>query len=97
MAGRIFTAKPAAAGRLHLWCYTICCGMPTHVSLKDIVQRQKLLGYDYDMLQPAEAGSWKAPYTEDRIAFVRAFHEYAQSNPGGRPQLWSEWLKQQAQ
>jgi len=69
----------------------------THVSLKDIVQRQKLLGYDYDMLQPAEAGSWKAPYTEDRIAFVRAFYEYAQSNPGGRPQLWSQWLKQQAQ
>ena len=69
----------------------------THVSLKDIVERQKLLGYEYDVLQPGEAGSWKAPYTEDRIAFVRAFYKYAHANPGGRPQLWSEWLKQQAQ
>jgi Inositol hexakisphosphate len=69
----------------------------SHVPLEDIVDRQKLLGYDYDVLEPTEAGSWKTPYTEDRIAFVRAFYKYAQSNPGGRPQLWSEWLKQQAQ
>jgi Inositol hexakisphosphate len=68
-----------------------------HVSLEDIVRRQKLLGYDYDVLQPADAGSWKGPYTEDRIAFVRAFYQYAHANPGGGPQLWSEWLKQQAQ
>jgi hypothetical protein len=63
-----------------------------HVPLEDIVGRQKLLGYDYDVLQPGEAGSWKAPYTEDRTAFVRAFYEYARANPDGRPQLWSEWL-----
>ena len=69
----------------------------TRVSLEDIVDRQKLLGYDYDVLQPAEAGSWKAPYTDDRIAFVRAFYKYAHANPGGRPQLWSEWLKLHAQ
>jgi hypothetical protein len=68
-----------------------------HVSLEDIVRRQKLLGYDYDVLQPAETGSWKAPCTADRIAFVRAFYQYAHANPGGGPQLWSEWLKQQAQ
>src|SRR5438270_9903953 len=69
----------------------------TRVSLEDIVDRQKLLGYDYDVLQPAEAGGWKAPYTDDRIAFVRAFYKYAHANPGGRPQLWSEWLKLHAQ
>ena len=62
------------------------------VSLEDIVRRQKLLGYDYDVLRPAAPGSWKAPYTEDRIAFVRAFYNYARANPNGRPQLWSEWL-----
>lgn len=65
----------------------------TRVSLDDIVRRQKLLGYSYDVLRPASTGSWKAPYTEDRIAFVRAFYNYARANPNGRPQLWSEWLK----
>src|SRR6266404_4593868 len=62
------------------------------VSLEDIARRQQLLGYDYDVLRPADPGDWKAPYTDDRIAFVRAFYEYAHTNPGGQPQLWSEWL-----
>jgi hypothetical protein len=66
----------------------------TRVSLEDIVRRQKLLGYDYDVLRVAP--NWKAPYTEDRIAFVRAFYNYARANPNGRPQLWSEWLKSSA-
>jgi hypothetical protein len=64
-----------------------------HVSLEDIVRRQKLLGYDYDVLRPAEPGNWKAPYTDDRIAFVRAFYDYARANLNGQPKLWSEWLK----
>jgi hypothetical protein len=68
----------------------------TRVSLDDIVRRQQLLGYDYDVLRPADPGSWKAPYTDDRIAFVRAFYDYAHANPGGRPQLWTEWLKSAA-
>lgn len=67
------------------------------VSLEDIVQRQKILGYDYDVLQPSKPGDWRAPYTEDRIAFVRAFYDYARANPNGRPRLWSEWLKSSAQ
>ena len=62
------------------------------VSLEVIVRRQQLLGYDYDVLRPADPGNWKAPYTDDRIAFVRAFYRYAHANPGGQPQLWSEWL-----
>jgi Inositol hexakisphosphate len=65
----------------------------SRVSLDDIVRRQKLLGYDYDVLRPVGPGNWKAPYVEDRIAFVRAFYNYARANPNGRPQLWSEWLK----
>jgi hypothetical protein len=68
----------------------------TRVTLEDIARRQKLLGYDYDVLRPADPGDWRAPYTEDRIAFVRAFYRYARANPGGRPQLWSEWLKSDA-
>ena len=65
----------------------------TRVSLEDIVCRQKLLSYDYDVLRPVGPGNWKAPYVEDRIAFVRVFYDYARANPNGRPQLWSEWLK----
>jgi hypothetical protein len=65
----------------------------TRVSLEDIVRRQKLLGCGYDVLRPAGPGNWKAPYIEDRSAFVRAFYDYARANPNGRPQLWSEWLK----
>jgi protein-tyrosine phosphatase len=67
------------------------------VPIEDIVRRQQLLGYDYDVLRPAGPGDWRAPYTEDRIAFVRAFYDYARANPNGRPQLWSEWLKSGAQ
>jgi hypothetical protein len=63
------------------------------VSLEDIVRRQKILGYDYDVLRPAPAGNWKVPYTADRAVFVRAFYDYARANPNGRPQLWGEWLK----
>ena len=62
-------------------------------SLEGIVCRQKLLGHNYDVLRPAGPGNWKAPYIEDRIAFLRAFYDYARANPNGRPQLWSEWLK----
>jgi hypothetical protein len=65
----------------------------TRVSLEDIARRQQLLGYDYDVLRPADPGSWKAPYTADRITFVRAFYNYAHANPNGRPQLWSDWLR----
>jgi protein-tyrosine phosphatase len=60
------------------------------VSLEDIVCRQKLLGYNYDVLRPTGLGNWKAPYMEDRIAFVRAFYNYARANPNGRPQLRSD-------
>lgn len=65
----------------------------TRVSLEDIVRRQKLLSFDYDVLRPVGPGNWKGPYVEDRIAFVRAFYDYARANPNGRPRLWSEWLK----
>jgi Inositol hexakisphosphate len=67
------------------------------VSLEDIVRRQKILNHGYDVLQPDEPGNWKAPYAADRAAFVRKFYEYARTNPNGRPLLWSQWLKSDAQ
>ena len=67
------------------------------VSLDDIVQRQKILSKGYDVLQPPDADGWKAPYAANRAKFVRAFYDYARTNPNGRPKLWSEWLKSGAQ
>ena len=64
------------------------------VSLEDIVLRQKILSHGYDVLQ--SVGDWRAPYMADRAAFIRAFYDYARANPGGGPQLWSEWLKPRA-
>ena len=88
------------AGRGRTTTFMVLYDMPRNanrVSLDDIVRRQKILGYDYDVLHPSEPGDWRVPYTEDRIAFVRAFYDYARANPNGQPKLWSEWLKAGAQ
>ncbi|SRR6266536_705018 len=84
------------AGRGRTTTFMVLYDMPRNaarVPMEDIVRRQQLLGHNYDVLRPAPATNWKAPYVEDRIAFVRAFYNYAHANPNGRPQLWSEWLK----
>lgn len=68
------------------------------ISLQDIVGRQSGLIGDYNVLAagPADEGDgWKAGIEADRAALVRTFYDYAKANPGGRPQLWSEWLKTQ--
>jgi hypothetical protein len=62
------------------------------------VARQSALIGGYDILASEPGGdfeSWKAGVTADRVTFVTAFYGYARANPGGRPQLWSEWLKTQ--
>src|SRR5947199_1692374 len=85
------------AGRGRTTTFMVLYDMPRNanrVSLDDIVRRQKILGYDYDVLHPSEPGDWRVPYTEYRIAFVRAFYDYARANPNGQPKLWSEWLKE---
>ncbi len=64
-------------------------------SLEAIVNRQSLLLGDYNLLELAGQTGWKAGLAADRAAFVRAFFDYARANPGGRPQLWTEWLKAQ--
>ena len=63
------------------------------VPLADIVDRQSLLIGDYNLLAKEADAGWKTGLTQDRAEFVRAFYAYACVNPGGRPQLWSEWLK----
>jgi Inositol hexakisphosphate len=65
----------------------------SRVSLEDIVRRQAILGYGYDVLQPVGPGNWKGPYLAERAEFIRLFYDYARANPNGRPRLWSEWLK----
>lgn len=65
------------------------------VPLAGIVNRQSQLIGDYDVLKPTDDAT-KAAQFADRIAFVRAFYDYARANPGGRPQLWTEWLKTQS-
>ena len=67
----------------------------SRVSLNDIVNRQGLLIGEYNLLQSDEDSGWKKGVADDRAAFVRAFYDYARANPGGRPQLWTEWLKNQ--
>jgi protein-tyrosine phosphatase len=61
-------------------------------SLDDIVSRQSLLIGDYNLLELGEQSGWKAGLAADRAAFVRAFYDYARANPGGQPQLWTQWL-----
>jgi len=63
------------------------------VSMDDIINRQSQLAGDYDLLKPEGDTGWKAGVFADRAAFVRAFYQYARANPGGQPQLWSEWLR----
>jgi hypothetical protein len=63
------------------------------VSVEDIARRQEILSTDYDVLSVGDESGWKAAVTADRVAFIRAFHDYAVANPNGRPLLWSEWLK----
>lgn len=57
------------------------------VSLKDILSRQSLLLGSSDLLL-SEGGKGG-----QKQAFFREFYRYAQANPDGRPQLWTEWLK----
>ena len=66
------------------------------VSVEDIARRQEILSTDYDVLSVGDETGWKAAVTADRVAFIRAFYNYAVANPNGRPQLWSEWLKDQS-
>lgn len=62
------------------------------VSLAAIIERQSLAAGDYDLLGKEKEGGAKEGVAADRANFVRAFYRYAQANPNGKPQLWTEWL-----
>ncbi|KHD89369.1 MAG: protein tyrosine phosphatase [Bdellovibrio sp. ArHS] len=64
-----------------------------YVSFDDIVERNKKLSNDYDVLAVGDPKDWKYPYQKERAEFVRQFYEYAKANPRGEKQLWSEWVK----
>lgn len=62
------------------------------VSFNDIVQRQALLGDDYDVMNFDTPKEWKQQHQKERAEFVRAFYDYAKANPDGKGLLWSEWV-----
>jgi len=58
----------------------------TGVSLEDIARRQQLIGYDYDVLHPADPGSWgttelhsSAPSTITRVPVPAAARSFGVS------------------
>ena len=64
------------------------------VSFEDILTRQYLIGGSplMEISQSSEA-SWKKEMSEKRLAFLRAFYEYAQSPQGYSQITWSQWLR----
>jgi hypothetical protein len=64
------------------------------VSFEDIVTRQYLIGGSplMEISQNREA-SWKKEMSEERLAFLRAFYEYAQSPQGYSQITWSQWQR----
>lgn len=61
------------------------------VSLEDIIERQYLLGgTDLANLRPAR--TWKQPYIEARLQFLKAFYEYARTNTDDYATTWSTWM-----
>lgn len=63
------------------------------VSVGHILARQTALHGSYDLAKPGRHAS-TSEYHEDRLAFLKEFHEFSKANPKGRPQTWSEWLVQ---
>lgn len=60
------------------------------VSLLDIVNRQKHLGFDYDVSSEGLKNDRKQ-FRQDRWAFIRDFYEFAKTKPLETNQSWSEW------
>lgn len=58
------------------------------VSLKDIYERQALLG-GKDFSSPISKESWKAPYQQERLALLEQFYRYWNETKGTIS--WTEW------
>lgn len=63
----------------------------TRLPAQDIIKRQAVFSYDYQMSTINADKPYKMALQEDRLEFLNAFHEYARANPGGKGLLWSEW------
>ncbi|MBN9474380.1 MAG: hypothetical protein J0H72_10050 [Burkholderiales bacterium] len=67
------------------------------VSFDDIVMRQlafnpgRALDFEKDVVHGERSG-----FRNDRLEFLTLFFAYAQENPRGQPQMWSEWLSDPA-
>lgn len=66
------------------------------VDVDNIIDRQSALGYDYNLTDVAKVAAHKRSFFEDRLAFLKEFHEYSRQNPGGWPLKWSEWRRSDA-
>lgn len=63
-----------------------------HMSFDEIVERNKKLSNDFDVLAIGEANEWKYPFAKERAEFIRSFYEYAKAHPRGEGMLWSQWV-----
>lgn len=61
-------------------------------SFEAIVERNKNLSNDYDVLAVGEPSDWKHLYQKERADFVKEFYNYAKAHPRGEGLLWSEWM-----
>jgi hypothetical protein len=59
------------------------------VSLHDILLRQSLLVGEPDLLVSEKGGEKE----ESFASYLHRFYDYAQANPGGQPELWTQWLE----
>jgi protein tyrosine phosphatase (PTP) superfamily phosphohydrolase (DUF442 family) len=60
------------------------------VSLRDIVERQKHLGFDYDVSSDGPKVERKQ-FRHERWQFIQAFYEFAKTKPLESTHSWSEW------
>jgi protein-tyrosine phosphatase len=66
------------------------------IDVDSILDRQSVLGYDYNLTDVSKVAEHKISFFKDRLAFLKEFHEYARQNPGGWPAKWSEWRRSEA-
>ncbi|XGC81797.1 protein tyrosine phosphatase [Bdellovibrio bacteriovorus] len=63
-----------------------------HLSFDEIVERNKKLSDDFDVLAVGDPKEWKYPFAVERAEFIRNFYEYAKAHPRGEGMLWSQWV-----
>ena len=64
------------------------------VSLDDIIGRQASVEPFYNLYDVDDSDPGKKQGFEDRVAFLKAFYQFAQDNKHGYTGSWSDWLVQ---